>query len=277
MSQIDQPMNITTIAEELITAAIEAGKAIMAIYDAGFSVETKSDNSPVTQADAAGEKIILEALGRLAGHIPVIAEEEAAAGRIPQTDGTFFLVDPLDGTKEFIQRRGDFTVNIALIEGRKPVFGIVHAPAKGRIFVGDVHSGEAWSAPVSREGMIGERTPIRVRDLPDTGLSVVASKSHNTPETDAYLDQFDVAERVSFGSSLKICMVATGEADLYPRLAPTCEWDIGAGDAVLRAAGGKLLAPDGAPMAYGKDGFFNPGFVAAGDIDPPPIAPFMTK
>ncbi|EQA97016.1 3'(2'), 5'-bisphosphate nucleotidase [Sphingobium wenxiniae] len=277
MQPSNQPVNITRIADALVAAAIDAGQAIMAIYDAGFSVETKSDNSPVTQADAAGEKIILEALARVAGDIPVIAEEEVAAGRVPRTEGTFFLVDPLDGTKEFIERRGDFTVNIALIEARQPVFGIVYAPAKGRLFVGDVQSGAAWSAPVSREGEIGDRAPIHVRDLPGGGLSVVASKSHNTPETDAYLGQFDVAERVSFGSSLKICMVAAGEADLYPRLAPTCEWDIGAGDAVLRAAGGKLLAPDGAPMAYGKARFFNPGFVAAGDIDPPPIAPFMTE
>ncbi|WP_231923273.1 3'(2'),5'-bisphosphate nucleotidase CysQ [Sphingobium cloacae] len=268
-------MPISRIAAPLVAAAIEAGQAIMTIYDAGFSVEIKSDNSPVTQADAAGEKIILAALAQVAGDIPVIAEEEVAAGRIPRTDGTFFLVDPLDGTREFVQRRGDFTVNIALVEDRQPVFGIVYAPAKGRIFVGDVRGNAAWSAPVSREGAIGRRAPIHVRDRPRDGLSVVASQSHNTPETDAYLDQFDVAERLSFGSSLKICVVAAGEADLYPRLAPTCEWDIGAGDAILRAAGGKLLAPDGAPMRYGKDRFFNPGFVAAGDIDPPPIAPFM--
>jgi 3'(2'), 5'-bisphosphate nucleotidase len=247
----------------------------MEIYDAGFEVDVKADNSPVTAADAAAEAVILRVLAQVAGHIPVIAEEEVAAGRIPDTDGTFFLVDPLDGTKEFIQRRGDFTVNIALIQDRSPLFGIVYAPAKKRIYVGNVEKGTAWAATVNESGEISDQAPIRIRPLPAGGLSAVASKSHNTPETDAYLAQFDVADRVSFGSSLKICMVAAGEADLYPRLAPTCEWDIGAGDAVLRAAGGKLLAPDGSPMSYGKPKFFNVGFVAAGDLDPLPIAPFM--
>ena len=256
-------------------AAVAAGAAIMAIYDSDFAVETKSDSSPVTAADAAGEAVILEALARLAPEIPVVAEEEAAAGRIPKTGGRFFLVDPLDGTKEFISRNGDFTVNIALIEDHAPSLGVVFAPVEARLFAGDVEAGQAWSAPVDPMGVIGAPQSLHIRAAPTGGLAAVASRSHNSPATEAYLDRFDIASRVSRGSSLKICMVACGEADLYPRLAPTMEWDIAAGDAVLRAAGGTLSAPDGSPMTYGKPRFFNPGFVAAGDVETPPIAPFM--
>ena len=264
-----------TLLQELAQTAVAAGAAIMAIYDSDFAVETKSDSSPVTAADAAGEAVILEALASIAPNIPVVAEEEAAAGRIPDTNGHFFLVDPLDGTKEFISRNGDFTVNIALIENYAPSLGVVFTPVERRLFAGDVRSGDAWSALVDPAGVIGEKQPLRIRGLPAGGVAAVASRSHNSPETEAYLDQFKVASRISRGSSLKICMVACGEADLYPRLAPTMEWDIAAGDAVLRAAGGTLSAPDGTPMAYGKPRFFNPGFVAAGDLSPPPIAPFM--
>ena len=259
----------------LAQAAVAAGAAIMAIYDSDFAVEMKQDASPVTAADAAGEAVILEALARLAPDIPVVAEEEAAAGRIPDTKGNFFLVDPLDGTKEFINRNGDFTVNIALIEDHAPSMGVVFAPAEARLFAGDVRAGEAWSAMVDPHGAIGAPEPLRIRSAPIGGLAAVASRSHNSPATEAYLDQFEVASRVSRGSSLKICMVACGQADLYPRLAPTMEWDIAAGDAVLRAAGGTLAAPDGSPMAYGKPRFFNPGFVAAGDVKAPPIEPFL--
>jgi len=263
------------LLQGLAQAAVAAGAAIMAVYDSDFAVEIKADSSPVTAADAAGEAVILEALARLAPEIPVVAEEEAAAGRIPDTDGHFFLVDPLDGTKEFISRNGDFTVNIALIEGHAPSLGVVFTPVERRLFAGDVLSGEAWSALVDTNGVIGAPQPLRIRSAPQGGLAAVASRSHNSPATEAYLDQFDVASRVSRGSSLKLCMVACGEADLYPRLAPTMEWDIAAGDAVLRAAGGTLSAPDGSPMPYGKPRFFNPGFVAAGDVSPPPIAPFL--
>jgi len=263
------------LLQGLARAAVAAGAAIMAIYDSDFAVETKSDSSPVTAADAAGEAVILEALAKLAPDIPVVAEEEAAAGRIPDTDGHFFLVDPLDGTKEFINRNGDFTVNIALIEDHAPSLGVVFTPVEGRLFVGDVRAGIAWTASVDAHGVIGAPEPLRIRAAPAEGLAAVASRSHNSPATEAYLDQFDVASRVSRGSSLKICMVACGEADLYPRLAPTMEWDIAAGDAVLRAAGGTLSAPDGNPMPYGKPRFFNSGFVAAGDVTTPPIAPFL--
>jgi 3'(2'), 5'-bisphosphate nucleotidase len=263
------------ILDGFARACVEAGAAILQVYHSDFTVETKADASPVTQADALGEAIILRALTEILPGVPVIAEEQVAAGHIPEVDGMFLLVDPLDGTKEFVQRRGDFTVNIALVENHAPTLGVVYAPVERRLFAGDAARGLAWSASVDEGGAIGPHTAMRIRDLPAGGLSAVASRSHDTPETRDYLAQFDVADRVSRGSSLKICMVAEGDADLYPRLAPTCEWDIAAGDAVLRAAGGKLLAPDGSVMRYGKPGFFNPGFVAAGDIDPPPIAPFL--
>lgn len=263
------------LLESLVHTAIAAGAKILEIYDAGFDVEVKSDNSPVTIADAAAEKIILADLARLIPGVPVVAEEEVAAGRVPVVGAQFFLVDPLDGTKEFIQRRGDFTVNIALVEERSPTLGIVYAPAKGRLFVGDVAAKTAWTADVARDGVIAKRRPLAIRSAPAGGLSAVASKSHNTPETDAYLGLFDVADRVSCGSSLKFCLVAAAEADLYPRLAPTMEWDTAAGDAVLRAAGGTVDGPDGRPMLYAKERFFNPGFVAAGDVSPPAIGPFL--
>ena len=263
------------LLEGLAKAAIAAGTAIMTVYDSDFAVTIKSDESPVTAADAAGEAVILEALESLAPNVPVVAEEEVSAGRIPDTDGHFFLVDPLDGTKEFVSRNGDFTVNIALIEDHTPSLGVVYTPVERRLFVGDVRRGIAWSAIVDEQGTIGARQPLRIRAAPADGLAAVASRSHNSPATEAYLDQFNVATRVSRGSSLKLCMVACGEADLYPRLAPTMEWDIAAGDAVLRAAGGSLSAPDGAPMRYGKPRFFNVGFVAAGDVVTTPIEGFL--
>jgi 3'(2'), 5'-bisphosphate nucleotidase len=257
------------------TACIAAGEAILEVYHSDFEVNVKGDTSPVTAADQAGEAIILQALATMLPDVPVIAEEEVAAGRIPEVGGTFLLVDPLDGTKEFIERRGDFTVNIALVEDLTPTLGVVYAPVDRCLYLGDVTLGTAERARVAPDGTIGTRSPISIRPLPDGGLSAVASRSHNSPATEAYLEQFEVADRVSRGSSLKICMVASGEADLYPRLAPTCEWDIAAGDAVLRAAGGTLSAPDGSAMRYGKPRFYNPGFVAAGDVEAPPIQPFL--
>ena len=270
-------MDRERLLQGLAESAVAAGAAIMKIYASDFAVEMKCDASPVTAADAAGEAIILAALATLSPNIPVVAEEEAAAGRIPDTQGCFYLVDPLDGTKEFIGRNGDFTVNIALIEDHMPSLGVVFTPVERRLFVGDVARRTAWTALVAEDGSIGMQTPLRIRSAPAGGLAAVASRSHNSPATEAYLDQFDVATRVTRGSSLKICMVARGEADLYPRLAPTMEWDIAAGDAVLRAAGGTLDAPDGQPMRYGKPRFFNPGFVAAGDVTTPPIGPYLTE
>jgi len=249
----------------MVSAAIEAGRAICAVYRSGFEVQTKQDHSPVTAADHAAEAIILARLAEVAPAIPVVAEEQAAAGRIPETGTSFFLVDPLDGTKEFIQRRGDFTVNIALVRDGLPVLGVVYAPARNRLFAGDVTAPSAFRSEQSPDDVQqAGRVPIHVRQPPASGLTVVASRSHRTPETDEYLARFSVAELVSVGSSLKFCLVAEGAADLYPRMGPTMEWDTAAGHAVLAAAGGSVVNPDGTPFRYGKPGFRNSYFIAAG-------------
>jgi 3'(2'), 5'-bisphosphate nucleotidase len=243
------------------------------IYAAGCEVRHKADQSPVTNADHAAEAIILRHLAVAAPGVPIIAEEEVAAGRIPAVADEFFLVDPLDGTKEFIQRRGDFTVNIALIRAAAPVLGVVFAPATSRLFAGNVAARSAWRSDQSAtSGDIAPLQPIHVRPAPQHGLTVVASRSHATPETDAYLSQYEVADRVPVGSSLKFCLVAAGEADLYPRLGPTMEWDTAAGHAVLAAAGGSVAAPGAVPLAYGKPGFRNSWFVAGGSLVPLPLA-----
>ncbi len=254
-------------------AALEAGLAAHRIYLGTFEVQRKADQSPVTAADHAAEAIILEGLKRIAPNVPVVAEEEVAAGRTPAIGNEFFLVDPLDGTKEFIQRNGDFTVNIALIRGGDPVLGVVYAPVTGALYIGDVAAGRALRGhcpPGSSES--SPRDPIHVRRAPPEGLTVVVSRSHATAETETYLSQYQVAERVSVGSSLKFCLVAAGEADLYPRLGPTMEWDTAAGQAVLVAAGGSVLAPGGAPLTYGKPGLRNSFFVAGGLLHTVPLA-----
>jgi 3'(2'),5'-bisphosphate nucleotidase len=254
----------------MVAAAIEAGRAACAIYRSGFEVHIKQDESPVTAADHAAEAVILAHLAQAAPDVPVIAEEEAAAGRVPRIGATFFLVDPLDGTKEFIARRGDFTVNIALIRDGAPHLGVVYAPAKNSLFAGDVHGRQAFrceQAPDDDAGPRAARRPIQVRTPPAAGLTVVASRSHRSAETDAYLERLRVASLVSVGSSLKFCLVAAGEADLYPRFGPTMEWDTAAGHAVLAAAGGRMVTLDGADFRYGKPEFRNPSFIAAGSAD----------
>ena len=257
------------LLEAMAIAARKAGDAILEIYATDFVVSDKKDASPVTEADQRAEAIILEALALAAPGIPVVAEEEVAAGRCPDVDHSFFLVDPLDGTREFIERRGDFTVNIALIEHHAPVLGVVLTPVEARLFAGDVTTGVAW------QEADGTRRPIRVRAAPEM-LVAVASRSHGSSATDAYLQRLPIAERVSRGSSLKLCLLACGEADIYPRLGPTYEWDIAAGDAVLRAAGGSLLDADGAVMTYGKPRFWNRGFLAlGGGVVAPAIGPFL--
>ena len=249
----------------MIAAAIEAGRAAFAIYRGDFAVQTKEDNSPVTAADHAAEAIILARLAQAAAGIPVVAEEQMAAGKVPAQASTFFLVDPVDGTKEFIQKSGDFTVNIALVRDGVPQLGVVYAPAKSFLFAGDVAKGEAFRSHQSPEdSKQAARTPIRTRQPGAGGLTVVASRSHRSPETDAWLAQVKVAEVVSVGSSLKFCLIAAGEADLYPRLGPTMEWDTAAGHAVLRAAGGEVVHLDGSPFRYGKPDFRNPSFIATG-------------
>jgi 3'(2'), 5'-bisphosphate nucleotidase len=262
----------TELLEALIGAAVQAGRAAHEIYVAGFEVERKADQSPVTVADHAAEAIILERLAVVVPSVPIIAEEEVAAGRVPAIGEEFFLVDPLDGTKEFIQKRGDFTVNIALIRAGAPVLGVVYAPAKSMLYAGDVVAKRAFRVACPPDGAASATAPaaheaIRVRSVPSKGVTAVVSRSHDTPETDEYLSHYTVGGRVSVGSSLKFCLVAAGEADLYPRLGPTMEWDTAAGHAVLEAAGGKVLAPGGAPLRYGKPGFRNTFFIAAGPFD----------
>jgi 3'(2'), 5'-bisphosphate nucleotidase len=257
----------------MILAALEAGRAAHDIYHRGFEVHAKADDSPVTAADHLAEEIILRHLARHAPTIPVVAEEQVAGGNVPQVAAEFFLVDPLDGTKEFIHRRGDFTVNIALIRAGLPALGVVYAPATGQLFAADVGAARAVRAGVDpADPVAAELRPIHVRAIPAAGLTAVASRSHRTPETDAYLARYPIADLVAVGSSLKFCLVAAGEADLYPRLGPTMEWDTAAGHAVLSAAGGQVAAPDGRPLRYGKPQFRNPWFVASGAFTPQAVA-----
>jgi 3'(2'), 5'-bisphosphate nucleotidase len=249
------------LVEGLRTIALEAGQAILRIYATGTEVRTKADASPVTDADEEASRIILARLAEIAPTIPTVCEETHETGSaIPKSPGGFVLVDPLDGTKEFIRKNGEFTVNIALIHDGRPVAGVVYAPAIGRLFLGWQEDGEGHAFQ-EREG---KRTPIHVARPSDEGVVVVASRSHRDPKTDEYLEKVRVKSFTSAGSSLKFCLVATGEADLYPRLGRTMEWDTAAGQAVLEAAGGSVTRLEGAPLLYGKPGFENPFFVARG-------------
>jgi 3'(2'), 5'-bisphosphate nucleotidase len=242
--------------------AIAAGQAIMRIAAGGVAAEAKADDTPVTAADREAEAIILAGLRQHYPDIPVVAEEEYAAGLTTQAPGdAFFLVDPLDGTREFVAGRPDYTVNIALVQDGVPVIGVVHAPARNRLWSGS--PGEASQAGVDAGGRIIHRRPMRVV-APSRPPRIVASRSHNTPETDAFIARHPGAAIVSVGSSLKFCLVAAGEADLYPRFGRTMEWDTAAGDAILRAAGGMTRTLDGEPMRYGKAPVFeNPHFLAS--------------
>lgn len=256
-----------TIAQ-LIEIALAGGREVIDVYGSEIDATLKSDSSPVTQADIRCEAVVTEALSRMSPDIPVVAEEAAAGGSIPETCEIFYLVDPLDGTKEFINRNGDFTVNIALIDKGVPVSGIVYAPALNRLWVGADGEG-AFEAEVV-DGAAGPLKPIRARTAPEA-ITAVGSRSHGSDATKVWLERYAVENLVSRGSSLKFCLVASGEADVYPRLGRTMEWDTAAGDAVLRAAGGLVTTLDGAPLLYGKRGqsedvdFANPHFVAYGD------------
>jgi 3'(2'), 5'-bisphosphate nucleotidase len=256
------------LLDDIAIAAREAGEAILAIVRRGFDVETKLDRSPVTEADRAAELIILGALAKAAPGVPVIAEEEVAAGRIPEHGDLYFLVDPLDGTKEFVRGGEDYTVNIALIAGDQPRLGVVFAPATGRLHGGLVGRG-AWVE--EGEG----RRPISTRVSGNPPVAV-ASKSHFNQETADYLaEAVGQCDYVAVGSSLKFCTVAEAQADIYPRLSPTSEWDTAAGHAVLLAAGGRVDGPDGEPLRYGKRAFVNRGFVATGGWRAPPVGRWL--
>jgi 3'(2'), 5'-bisphosphate nucleotidase len=242
--------------------AIEAGDAIMRIYGSDdFEVRAKDDASPVTRADEAADAMISAGLRAAFPDIALVTEEQAESHQFNAS--RFLIVDPLDGTKEFIQRRGDFTVNIALVEEGVPVRGVVYAPARGRMFYTGADGGSVEETGPFDPAVPGAVQPIEVGTPDDDALMVVASKSHRDAATDAYISQYAVKDMTSAGSSLKFCLVATGEADLYPRLGRTMEWDTAAGHAVLAGAGGLVVRfDDHQPLTYGKPGYANPFFIA---------------
>ncbi|MFD2738350.1 3'(2'),5'-bisphosphate nucleotidase CysQ [Sulfitobacter aestuarii] len=255
-------MDYERLVEVMRRLSLEAGERIMEIYGQDdFDVKAKSDDSPVTAADEAADAIIAAGLRAAFPDVILVTEEQAATH--DAKGDTFLIVDPLDGTKEFIHRRGDFTVNIALVEAGVPTRGVVYAPAKGRMFFtrADGQSVEETGAfEKERPGALRE---ISVSEADNDALMVVASKSHRDQATDDYIGKYAVRDMKSAGSSLKFCLVATGEADLYPRVGRTMEWDTAAGHAVLSGAGGAVVRFDDlTPLRYGKEGFANPFFIA---------------
>lgn len=264
---------MTLTGDTLARIALDAGTLIMQVYATDFNVDRKDDSSPVTEADEKAEALILSALAEADPSLPVIAEEAVAAGNIPEHGNRFALVDPLDGTKEFINKRGEFTVNIGIIENGVPVMGVVYAPALNRLFVADSRF-SAWQSQVEPGGALPaleDRSALRIRRVPEAGVTAIASKSHRSDETNAFLDTQKVGDIISAGSSLKFCLIAAGEADLYPRHGRTMEWDTAAGQAVAEAAGARVTETDGAPLLYGKKerGYDNPHFIVWGDVTPP--------
>jgi 3'(2'), 5'-bisphosphate nucleotidase len=245
--------------QTLVRIAQTAGTVVMRHYEAGCDARVKADRSPVTDADEEAEKLILAELAAAFPQVPVVAEEETAAGRVAKVGSRFFLVDPVDGTKEFVKRGGEFTVNIGEIVDGQPVSGVVFAPAIGRLFVGAVGEG-AFELSGDAMRSITARAPAA------DGLVAVSSRSHPDAKTDALLKTLAIKGQTYAGSSLKFCLVAAGEADIYPRAGQTMEWDTAAGDAVLRAAGGGMTDWDGAPFTYGKPGFYNGPFIARGKV-----------
>ena len=249
-------MSLPPLAAILLPLAREAGAAIMRVYATDFEARAKEDASPVTEADLAADRIIVAGLEAAFPDISVITEERASTHNAAKAGALFFLIDPLDGTKEFVKRGGDFTVNIALTQNGVPMRGVVYAPAIDRMFW-TADDGTAWQ----QDGGAAPRK-IAVSQPDNAALNVVASKSHRDKATDDYIARYQVADFKSAGSSLKFCLLAAGEADLYPRLGPTMEWDTAAGDAILRAAGGFVERMEGGPLLYGKSDLHNPHFIA---------------
>ncbi len=255
-------LDLVALETQFRALALRAGAAIMEIYERSeMEVQTKADSSPLTEADQAADRLISEGLTAAFPDVPIVTEEQTASHAVQAA--RFFIVDPLDGTKEFIRRRGAFTVNIALVENGNPVRGIVYAPAKARMFYT-----RADGTAIEETGPFSALSSVQTRQLQMRrpaleALSVVASKSHRDPATDAYIAKYPVAEFRSAGSSLKFCLLAAGEADFYPRLGRTMEWDTAAGQAVLQAAGGEVLDFNThQPLRYGKAGYENPFFLA---------------
>lgn len=260
------------LIQAMADLAVAGGAEIVRLMRQGFETRVKSDSSPVTICDEAAERIILAGLAARFPDIPVVAEEAAAAGFVPACGDLFFLVDPLDGTREFVGGKPDFTVNIALVCQGAPLAGAIYAPAMSALWVGErtgqaPHARKASVEPGSSAPDVERMQDIRARARPAGGLIALVSRSHSSPQVEDYLATLPVAGRRDMGSSLKFCLLAEGQADVYPRLSPTMEWDTAAGDAILRAAGGMTFDEAGAPMRYGKseDQFRNPGFIAWGD------------
>lgn len=272
MTEIDSPL-----LDALTDLVSEAGHAILAVArSAVLDVREKADHSPVTAADRAAEAVILAGLARLLPGVPVVSEESVAAAPQPPLAGTFLLVDPLDGTREFVDGRDEYTVNVAVVEAGVPIAGLVLLPARGVLYRGRVgHGAERLSLLPGGRAATAVATAIRARPCPRTGAVAAVSRSHLDPASEAFLARRRVEARVSCGSAVKFGLLAEGQADVYPRLAPTSAWDVAAGHAVLAAAGGTVVRPDGTPLRYGETaGWGVPGFVAWGD---PAAGPAMTN
>jgi len=255
-------MNLKELIEPVVALATEAGQAILEVYATDFDVQEKSDESPLTQADLASHRCIVAGLAQLTPGIPVISEEEGLPSFEERGQWQrYWLIDPLDGTKEFVNRNGEFTVNIALIDSHRPVFGVVYVPVQDKTYVGC----EGHGAELRESGSV---TPIRVADTSSTPVRIVGSRSHRGSSLDTFLERLGETDMVPMGSSLKFCVIAEGRADIYPRLGPTSEWDTAAAQAVVEQAGGKVLELDGKPLSYNaKENILNPWFVVIGAAD----------
>lgn len=256
------------LVPHLVRLAAEAGRLILSLSEGGLEVRTKTDSSPVTNADMRAEEMLLEGLARILPGVPVLAEEQAAGGYVPDVSGSFLVIDPLDGTKEYLAGRAEYTVNIGLVEGGRPRLGILSVPALGRIYWGVVGAGAARALHAPGLLPTGEDfTPIRTRD-PLSPPVALTSRGHNDAQTEAFLDTLGASERRRLGSAYKFALVAEGSADLYARFAGTMEWDTAAGEALLTAAGGGVREPGGNPLGYAKTEtrFLNGPFIAWGRV-----------
>ncbi|MGI9272565.1 MAG: 3'(2'),5'-bisphosphate nucleotidase CysQ [Woeseiaceae bacterium] len=255
-------MDLDNLVEPITALAVKAGSAILEVYATDFDVQNKSDESPLTQADLASHNAIVAGLAQLTPDIPIISEEDG----LPEFDvrgqwQRYWLIDPLDGTKEFVNRNGEFTVNIALIDSHRPVFGVVHVPVQDKTYIGCEGRGSELRAD-------GTTQTIRVAAASSAPVRIVGSRSHRGSSLDAFLEQLGDHDMVPMGSSLKFCTVAEGNADIYPRLGPTSEWDTAAAQAVVEQAGGQVLELDGKPLSYNKKAdILNPWFLVTGPTD----------
>jgi 3'(2'), 5'-bisphosphate nucleotidase len=255
-------MNLAELINPIVDLAVEAGQAILEVYATDFDVQEKGDQSPLTQADLASHHCIVAGLSALTPDIPIISEEEGLPDFSERSQWQrYWLIDPLDGTKEFVNRNGEFTVNIALIDSNRPILGVVHVPVQGKTYIGCQGHGSELRAD-------GKTTPISVATTSSDPVRIVGSRSHRGSSLDAFLENVGESDMIPMGSSLKFCVVAEGRADIYPRLGPTSEWDTAAAQAVVEQAGGKVLELDGKPLSYNaKEDILNPWFVVIGAAD----------